>query len=1119
MPSTTVAHNNANLVWGGHTPDQSNIGGAGIFARQLAGNGSQLIVRVTNSEQVTFQVYGNNRSVAVRVDEGSATNYTWAPGWQTFTVSGLEPSVAHEIRFEALNQAAAWFRQGNTIVATATVLVPTFELPSGWTTNVWTTEVATKNYIAHDDSMAVNTGDGNSNSLSGNDSFFRFRATGSGLGRIRIWTYLDGNKIRREIDGIEQDSNSILLPNTGRWGWYEVFSGIDTGAEHEYIVSFCGNKIGFLYGLWIEGAIGVTALPARDLYTFYGDSITAGTIATGNDQALSMAYLISQALHVGRKNLGIGGSTVKNAGGSGGSSGIARVSQIPVNSFLIVNLFGTNDMVIVGNTDDIFEDDYREMIDAQRVRCPDAVIYCLGILPRRGYDDPRVDYNGGMQRAITAKADAGITYLSTDGWIDPAVNNVDTIDGLHPNAAGYQKIKTEFLDATGSDVTPPAVPTGLAITVGAGSLTPHWNVVGDADVSDYRVYRSLDNVTYNMVQVIAHPAHTWTDTGRTPGTTYWYKVTARDDQGNESARSAGVSAIPDPLETVPPVVLNANVPAAGTTVIVNMTEATSPPVLPASGVTGFSVTVAGVNRSVTSASRTAATQFTLVLSSPVLVSQVVTLSYVPGNVTDSAVPPNAMAAASGIAVTNNSTQALDAIAPVFSTALIPAAGNTVVVNLIEASSPPVVPVSGVLGFFVVVDGVDVDIVSASRSGSTQITLALLVPVYVNQVVTVEYTQGNVADSQGNLMGSFHPQAVVNGSTQTPGGVLDTFGPVPSGGSVPSAGTTVLVDFVESQNPPLLPAAGITGFTVRADGVLRTVASAVRITSTRVQLTLSSPVYVGQIVTVGYVPGNLTDSATPANPTLAFTNFQVDNGSTTAAPITPPPSVVGYYDEIYEFLVDGEPTDPSYGPVLRDPTGTYGAIRNDTQAILLPVNEPYFLKLATGIFLFRIPDPGPGTTVTFWPYAEDVDGIPVNEQRDFSTGLTEVESVYPWEADLSDLEDEFGKENIRIWSNLTDTKAGKSTDLNRVSKAVGYARGEILKAHRGGTVDASLMPNDPTMRSWSARLAGIWLYRSRPGNQVKTKKSEEGPYEAMERDVYNDMGQVRVGYHRLGAVTA
>jgi hypothetical protein len=121
--------------------------------------------------------------------------------------------------------------------------------------------------------------------------------------------------------------------------------------------------------------------------------------------------------------------------------------------------------------------------------------------------------------------------------------------------------------------------------------------------------------------------------------------------------AGGGGGDPDPDATAP-IFASASVPAAGTSVVALFTEADSPPLLPASGITGFTVEVNGTPATIESAARTAPLAITLTLSETVLDTDTVTLSYSQGsgNVTDSAEMPNELAAFTDAAVTNNSEQ-------------------------------------------------------------------------------------------------------------------------------------------------------------------------------------------------------------------------------------------------------------------------------------------------------------------------------------------------------------------------------------------------------------------------------------------------------------------------------
>ncbi len=109
-------------------------------------------------------------------------------------------------------------------------------------------------------------------------------------------------------------------------------------------------------------------------------------------------------------------------------------------------------------------------------------------------------------------------------------------------------------------------------------------------------------------------------------------------------------------DDVPPAFASAQIPTGGTTVVVTLTEAGTPPVLPQAAITGFSLSSDGDALSILATERTGNTEITLTTNRPVLSTETVTVSYSSGNVTDSAPSPNSMADFSNQAITNNSTQ-------------------------------------------------------------------------------------------------------------------------------------------------------------------------------------------------------------------------------------------------------------------------------------------------------------------------------------------------------------------------------------------------------------------------------------------------------------------------------
>jgi chitodextrinase len=96
------------------------------------------------------------------------------------------------------------------------------------------------------------------------------------------------------------------------------------------------------------------------------------------------------------------------------------------------------------------------------------------------------------------------------------------------------------------DTDPPAAPTSLEATPGPGSISLDWpDNTDDPDWASFSVYRSeAAGGPYDLVAG-GVTASQYTDTEVTPGTTYYYVVTAEDTSGNESGHSPEASAAPD----------------------------------------------------------------------------------------------------------------------------------------------------------------------------------------------------------------------------------------------------------------------------------------------------------------------------------------------------------------------------------------------------------------------------------------------------------------------------------------------------------------------------------------------------------------------------------------------
>ena len=77
---------------------------------------------------------------------------------------------------------------------------------------------------------------------------------------------------------------------------------------------------------------------------------------------------------------------------------------------------------------------------------------------------------------------------------------------------------------------------------------------------------------------------------------------------------------------------------------------------------------------------------------------------------------------------------------------------------------------------------------------------------------------------------------------------------------------------------------------------------------------------------------------------------------------------------------------------------------------------------------------------------------------------------------ADIEAAFGVDNVRIWSNLDgDTN---TTDTARVASAIAYAEDVVNSRFRGSKYSVPVTAT-AMVKNWCARLAGMWLFESRP----------------------------------------
>lgn len=96
-----------------------------------------------------------------------------------------------------------------------------------------------------------------------------------------------------------------------------------------------------------------------------------------------------------------------------------------------------------------------------------------------------------------------------------------------------------------TDPTAPSTPVGLAVETPSSvtQLTMNWTANSESDLSGYYVYRSASSGgTFALLATLASGITSYTNTGLSGSTSYYYKISAYNSSGFESAASSEISA-------------------------------------------------------------------------------------------------------------------------------------------------------------------------------------------------------------------------------------------------------------------------------------------------------------------------------------------------------------------------------------------------------------------------------------------------------------------------------------------------------------------------------------------------------------------------------------------------
>jgi hypothetical protein len=141
---------------------------------------------------------------------------------------------------------------------------------------------------------------------------------------------------------------------------------------------------------------------------------------------------------------------------------------------------------------------------------------------------------------------AQVASVTVPEWLDRQAEFGKTYDYVVQQVVqvGERLAESELsapLSVTPKDKFPPAAPAGLRAVAAPQSIELAWDRNGEADLAGYRVYRATGDGAFERISdLLLVPA--FSDRKVEAGKSYRYEVSAVDQAGNESARSAAVAA-------------------------------------------------------------------------------------------------------------------------------------------------------------------------------------------------------------------------------------------------------------------------------------------------------------------------------------------------------------------------------------------------------------------------------------------------------------------------------------------------------------------------------------------------------------------------------------------------
>ena len=156
-------------------------------------------------------------------------------------------------------------------------------------------------------------------------------------------------------------------------------------------------------------------------------------------------------------------------------------------------------------------------------------------------------YNSGSPLAANSDAGDYASSANLKGHWRFAENSGTTAYDISGNG-NHGTINGSTYSTPGADAAAPSAPTGLVATPGAAQVTLSWTANSESDMASYKVYGGTSASPTTLLATISSGTETSTVTSLTNGSTYYYRISANDNAGNESSKTSDVTSMPHVID-------------------------------------------------------------------------------------------------------------------------------------------------------------------------------------------------------------------------------------------------------------------------------------------------------------------------------------------------------------------------------------------------------------------------------------------------------------------------------------------------------------------------------------------------------------------------------------------